>query len=462
MRRRDLLRLLGAGSAGVVASPYVLAGKPTIRADRLDALALRLREASSGAVLGVAADAVSRGAGAAELLGATFLAGVHDIRPQPVGNHLHVLMTVESGFRMAERLPRKEGLLVALWMVATFKESQHQDDGWTLPPAPKVPATPAAKAEADLIRGLEDWDGDKVDRAIVQLLPHRDRESIYNLLWPWTARCMASLGHKIVYGAMTEAVLRRLDWRYAEPTLRSLLHGLMAFGRVGKPLDASFGSAREVVTTLRRPAEGKPLNASPEASVPLVRAIRKGSHREAQTAVAGALNDGVHPRAVWDAVQLVAAEQFRRRKSQDPRSGEAIRAAHAVTEMWSMAYAARRATPAVRNLLTLQAAGWLADFRGMLLDRDAIGGEIDILADAGPDVDVASRLARWDRQAATRSVEYHQFKVICALIEETRHVHPRWHGAIADAAEGYLPGPGVGMGDRARRGEAALRKVGVL
>ncbi|ANM28507.1 hypothetical protein ABI59_01005 [Acidobacteria bacterium Mor1] len=462
MRRRVLLRLLGAGSAGLIAAPYALAKPSGIRADRLDDLALRLREAKSGAVLGVAADAVSRGARAADILGATFLAGVHDIRPQPVGNHLHVLMTVESGFRMAERLPRKEGLLVALWMVATFKESQHQDDGWTLPPAPKVPAVSPVKAEADLIRGLEDWDAEKVDRAIVQLLPHRDRQSIYNLLWPWTARCMASLGHKIVYGAMTEAVLCRLDWRHAQPTLRSLLHGLMAFGRVGKPLDASFDSAREIVTTLRPHPEDKPREESPEASIPLVRIISKGTHREAQTAVAAALNDGVHPRVVWDAVQLVAAEQFQRRKSQRPLSGEAIRAAHAVTEMWSMAYAARRSTPAVRNLLTLQAAGWLADFRGMLLDRDAIGAEIDILAGAEPGVDVTPRLARWDRQAATRSVEYHQFKVICALIEETRHVHPRWHGAIVDSAEGYLPGATVATGERTRRGEAALRKAGVL
>ena len=46
-----------------------------------------------------------------------FIAGVHDIRPRPVGNNLHVVMTVESGYRLAERLPRPENQLLALWMV---------------------------------------------------------------------------------------------------------------------------------------------------------------------------------------------------------------------------------------------------------------------------------------------------------------------------------------------------------
>ena len=81
MKRRTALGYLGIGAAGTVLFPHPWLAAP----DRLADLAGRFRKASAGELFDVAAAAIVEGADPNAILGASFLAGVHDVRPRPVG-----------------------------------------------------------------------------------------------------------------------------------------------------------------------------------------------------------------------------------------------------------------------------------------------------------------------------------------------------------------------------------------
>ena len=477
MNRRQAITRLGFGTAGLLMWPRGTFAGPEIPSDRLADLAQRIRETPRARILDLAADAIGHGAKPRNLLGATFLAGVLDVQPRPVGGNLHSVMSVEASYRLAEAAASpRDAWLVALWNLDAFKETQaERGDPWVLPPAPKASFSSEAAARRELIAALDAWDEPRVDRAVVGLLPFTGREALYEILWPYAARCMAYLGHKVVYGAMTEAVLRRIEWRYAEPTARSLVYGL-----VGQALESAPRPFRKPGPMIRawehalsvEPSfpEGWLRNgrAEPAESVAILRALMAGSYQDAQRVVVEAARAGLAPETLWDGVRLGAAELFLRRKSDDPESGEAIRAVHAVTEVWSLGHA-WRATRLERNkrLLLLQAAAWVPEMRDALLARDAISMDGPGIESLGEEVEelpanvdelleaddpaiarafldrhpeqAPAYLARLRRQVAPKGVEYHQFKYAVALEDETAPSHPRWASRLLAPAVGYMP-----------------------
>ena len=119
MNRRQALIHLGVGAAGWMVLPRIHATTLDIRPDRLADLAERIRSTPRSRCFDMAAEAIGAGATAEILLGATFLAGVHDVRPRPVGGNLHSVMMVEASYRLVEEAPAsKEAWLVALWAMA--------------------------------------------------------------------------------------------------------------------------------------------------------------------------------------------------------------------------------------------------------------------------------------------------------------------------------------------------------
>ena len=56
---------------------------------------------------------------------------------------------------------------------------------------------------------------ERADRAVTGLLPHVDPDSLFELLWPYAARCYVDIGHKIIFGAQVERALRRIGWGHA-------------------------------------------------------------------------------------------------------------------------------------------------------------------------------------------------------------------------------------------------------
>ncbi|MEM7350602.1 MAG: hypothetical protein AAF657_07335 [Acidobacteriota bacterium] len=491
MNRRQAIARLGLGAAGVWLRPPALLAGPEVPTDRLTDLARRIRETPRREILALAADAIGRGAGPRNLLGATFLAGVHDVQPRPVGNNLHSVMTVEASYRLVEMATSpKEAWLVALWNLDAFKATQRErGEDWVLPPAPQVAFTSEAAARRELITALDTWDEARADRAIVGLLPYLDRKSLYEILWPYSARCMAYLGHKIVYGAMTEAVLRRIDWRYAEPVARSLVYGLVGQGREG-PLIRAYEHAVTVEASFPEGWLARQ-GTDPKTSVAVLRSLLTGDYKNAHNTMIQAARDGASAQTLWDAARLGAAELWLRRKSNDPESGEAIRAVHAVTEVWSLSHA-WRATRSARNrhLLLLQAASWVPEMRDMLLARDAIAmqgpgienlgegvkeppGSLDELFQDGDPGAARAFLERYPQQAAgfrqrlrrhlaAKGAEYHQFKYAVALVDETAPAHPRWTARLLAPAVGYMPTHRTRDNELTESSLHALRQAGAI
>ncbi len=500
MNRRQAIARLGLGAAGLCLAPRGAFAGTAVPVDRLADLATRIRETPRAKILELAIDAIGHGAGPRNLLGATFLAGVHDVQPRPVGGNLHSVMSIEAAYRLVEAAASpREAWMVALWNLDAFKETQAEHgDPWVLPPAPKVSFNTEAEARRELIAGLETWDEPRVDRAIVGLLPYHDRDSLYEILWPYAARCMAYLGHKVVYGAMTEAVLRRIEWRHAEPTARSLVYGLVgnAFETAPRPFRKRGPMTRaydHAVTLVDAFPAGWPAGAraKPAESLTILRVLLAGDYRDAQRTVIEAARDCLAAETMWDAVRLGASELFLRRGSDDPESGEAIRAVHAVTEVWSLAHA-WRATRDERNrkLLLLQAAAWVPEMRDALVARDAISMKGPGIKDLGAGVDAVPPsvdelleagdpalarafldrhpeqapvyLARLRRQVAPKGVEYHQFKYAVALEDETAPADPRWTSRLLAPAAGYMPARKTRDNQLTDRSLAALAKAGVV
>ncbi len=500
MNRRQAITNLGLGAAGALLWPRGVFAGPEVPSARLADLANRIRETPRSKILDLAADAITHGAKPRNLLGATFLAGVHDVQPRPVGGNLHSVMSVEASYRLAEAAASpREAWLVALWNLDAFKATQaERGDPWVLPPAPKVSFSNEAAARRELIAALEAWDEPRVDRAVVGLLPFTDRESLYEILWPYSARCMAYLGHKIVYGAMTEAVLRRIEWHHAEPTARSLVYGLVGqalesaprpFRKPG-PMVRAWEHSLGMVESLPR-GWSTVGTARPEESRAILRSLVQGTYRDAQRTVVEATRAGLAAQTIWDGVRLGAAELFLRRKSNDPESGEAIRAVHAVTEVWSLGHAWRATRlERTRGLLLLQAASWIPELRDALLARDAISMEGPGIDDLGAGIDAVPKsveelfetgdpalarvfldrhpeqagdyLARLRRQVAPKGVEYHQFKYAVALEDETAPSDPRWASRLLAPALGYMPTRATRDHELTARSLHALGKARVL
>lgn len=491
MRRRDALIHMAAGAAGVMLFPHTLAGTSTVRSDQLGDLAERIRAAPRDRVFDLVPGMIADGVDPSILLGATFLAGIQDVRPRPVGGNLHSVMVIEAGYRLVETaVTPMHAWLTALWALDAFKDTQKEESGdpWVLPAAPEVSFDGEDAARREFASAMEQWDADKADRAVVALVRYLDREAMFELLWPYSARCLAYIGHKIVYGAMTEAVLRRIDWqRHAEPTVRSLVYGLLGY-RGDAPLTASYDNA--VTKSSALPAGW--LERDGEATgdtLALLSALLQSTPTKAQDATVAAIRDGMPAAAVWDAIRLGGSDLFLRRKSDDPESGEAIRAVHPVTELWSFGHAwdstSRERT---KRMLILQAAAWVPEMRDALIERDAIDMKRPGIAQLGVDVEpppglgavfeasdpaaAASFLERnpaaakrylvhLDDAGADRTVEYHQFKYAVAIRDEAARAHPAWRSRILAPAMGYLPVGRERPTDLAFRSLDALERAGV-
>jgi hypothetical protein len=408
-----------------------------------------------------------------------------------VGGNLHSVMMVEASYRLVEDAPgSKEAWQVALWTMDGFKATQKESRGdqWVLPPAPKVSFGSEASARREFVAAMATWDEKAADRAIVGLLPFHDRRSLFEILWPYSARCMAYIGHKIVYGAMCESVLRRIDWRHAEPTVRALVYGLLGI-RYDAPQTDGFESAEALAHSL---PDGWLANKGddPADSEALLKLLLSGSVESAQKAALAALRAGVSTNTVWDAVRLGGSELFLRRKNNAPASAEAIRAVHPVTELWSLGHAWRNtASERNRRVLMLQAAGWVPTMRDVLLDRDAIsmkGPGIAALGDHARETEKLDELFEAKDAAAVRvhldrhpeeipaflkqlkarvgakATEYHQFKYPVAIEDESRRTHPRWASRILAPSLPYMPTGGDPDSEIAGRSLQALRKAGIL
>ena len=472
MQRREALRKLGYGTLGLWLLPASRAASgpparaPLLPLDDLEDLARRIRETPRDRILTLAAEVRGAGAEITALLGAVFLAGLRDIRPWHVGGKLHAVMMVESTFLIAAAQSERDAWLAALWNLDDFKRSQARDadDGdWVLGPRPEFAASSEAAARKEFLAAMAAWDHERADRAIVALLPFHDRESIFELLWPLAARSFVNIGHKIIYASQLERTLRRIDWKYAEPALRSLVMALL-FQPSGR-LTAAYERSVELTASL--PDGWIDGDEAPGRSATLLRELRTADWKGAQDRVVTAFRDGLGPRTVWDGLRLRAAEVFLHRSSSTPSRREALLPVHAVTVINAFGHAWRTSrSDRTRRVMLLQAAAWLDELHAWL-DKNVGLADAKTLDELGQAKDGAPEnlsalleqpsaerarqfldrhpqqapdyVTRLQRNLIHRAVEHHQHKYAAAFAEEAGLAHPRWASLLLAPALPYMP-----------------------
>ena len=489
LNRRDALIHLGLGTAGLLCLPRDVSALGEVKLTGLADLAERIRRPPRAEVFDVAAAAIRAGAGHDALLGAAFLAGVHDVRPRGVGGKLHCVMMVESAFQLIATQQTEDAWLAALWAIDDFKRSQERDreeeGDWVLPPRPDVSFAAAEPARREFVAAMDTWDAERADRAITGLLPHIDHDSLFELLWPYAARCYVDIGHKIIFCAQVERALRRIGWHHAEPALRSLVAGLLYVSDSISPSELQV-FARSRALARKFPAGWLTGKEDPSQSVTLLQGLRDSSPAQAQDLVVAALRDGLGPATVWDGLRLYASELFHRRPLSAARRHGPV---HGVTEVNAFGHMFRTtASEATQRLAILQAAGWLPLMRRDLVRffgemrstrLDALGAGIDAappsIAEAFEQPSPQGAFIRLERQPERsmafvaqmrhhlirKAFQSHQYKYVAAVEEESALIHPRFRPHILAPAVTYVPVPSDPETEVFERSQHALEKAEV-
>ncbi len=487
--RRETLAFLGSTAALGALRAARLAPRRREGPDAAE-LAERFRRCARDQALDEAARAIRAGADLETFLAAVFLAGIQDVRPRHVGGKLHAVMMVESAFQLSERTDRLGAWLLALWNLDDFKGSQEADreeGDWVLPERPEVSGLSPERARSEFLAAMEAWDDERADRALVALLPHCAPGAAFELLWPLAARSFVNIGHKIIYAAQIERVLRRIGARHAEPALRSLVYGLL-YQPGGRELEAF---ERSHALAPRLPDGWLAGHEDPALSRELLAKLRACDSSQAQELVVAAFGEGLGPATIWDGLRCYASELFlRRTKSRPAHDRAALLPVHTVTVVNACGHAWRSAASGeTKRLLVLQAAGWLPQLRDAIgqivglategVSLDALGdpggsergGLDELLADPTPRA-LCARLQQEPSECdalrgrlagflARKGSEHHQHKYAAAVFEESSLVHPRWSAHLLACAVPYLPAQSESETELCQRSLRALRKAGI-
>src|SRR6185295_16462745 len=122
---------------------------------------------------------------------------------------------------------------------------------------------------------------------------------IFEMLWRYGARDYRNIGHKIIFVANTYRTLQTIGWQHAEPALRSLALGLVAYGKYQKVngygvddqcYSGNLKRLRETYSRLSAEWMAAPADAAATRSI--LEAIRRTSPEEACGDAAGRLVKG--------------------------------------------------------------------------------------------------------------------------------------------------------------------------
>ena len=458
--RREFLACTGAAAwPGFVNSAR---SEPAAGAD-LGELAKRLLEVPAADALRLAVDLHEGGVDARDLLGATFLAGVQDVSPRPVGFKFHCVMMTSSALQIVARLPSRDRLLPALFNVHDLKISQARDEregDFSLPAATPPRTDDRDRARAAMQSALDDWDDEAALAAVPALWRTHALDEAFEVLWPFGARDFGNIGHKPIFLAQSQRTLLQIGWRHGESVLRSLVLGLLDGepGRNDRQWAPNVERARALIADRPRAAAE-----SPGAAFELLAALRAADPDGAAEAVVKLRKAGVPVTQVADGLRLCAAELLQRMPG--------VLSLHALTSLNALLRAARSAAdPLFAEATLLQAASWQVLYREFLAGRsnfDAARPGIDALepSDVDPDTAQASafRSAAVTRDAAAAHAlraasagrlpqlcaaardllcrtgdDHHDYKFVAAVIEEAEHAQPEVGARLFAASTAWM------------------------
>jgi hypothetical protein len=497
--RRRFLQTAAAGSLLGAGDLSLLAGlRPVSAAEaRLDPKLVRLdpdieplvhviEDTPREELLDRIAGRVRKGLGYRDLLAAVLLAGVRNIQPRPsVGFKFHAVLVVNSAHLASLASPDSERWLPLFWALDNFKASQAtnlKEGGWRMAPVDESKLPPAHKARQAFCDAMDNWDVPAADVAVAALARTAGAHELFGLFSRYGARDFRDIGHKAIYVANSWRTLQVIGWRHAEPVLRSLAYALLKYdgdnpAKSDAAADRPGRDNRELARRIRPEwQEGRP---SKEGTLDILAALRTGGPADACGKVAEALNKGLAPQSVWDALHLGAGELLLRQPG--------IVALHAVTSTNAFRHTYELSgDDEARRWFLLQNAAFVTLFRDALkgrgkvadhpiealepaeVEKDGAEGVAEIFRDAGKDKLLAARKTLAYRQGGGdakplmdtarllvffKGNDSHDYKFSAAVLEDYELVSPEWRDRVLASAMMQFrgsTGPDTGVLKRVR------------
>jgi hypothetical protein len=433
-----------------------------------------------------------------QILAALFLAGIRNVNPRPPGFALHCVFVIYAAHLISLEAPADARLLPLFYALDDFKAAQDRDanqpSGDYTMRTIGGPLPAPGKAAAELSAAMEAWDSERAERAVASLARNRSAGEIFAALWQYGARDYRNIGHKAIFVANTYRTLQIIGWQHAEPVLRSLVLGLLDFGKQrqvnGYALEDQCygGNLKRVKDSFSRLNDDWVSGqAETVGARSILGAIRESTPGEACDVTVRLLKGKTSAATVWDAVHLAAAE-LRMRAS----GGAALGSIHSVTSANALHYAYLAAPdPQVRYLLLLQAVGWMGQFRTFAGTKpenlrafsitemepspeSATVAEIFAGIPSKP-ADAAARTFRLVREQPARQAflstalrytaakinEVHYYKYLAALMEDIPQVSAEWQPHLLATTVYYVKGSNDPEPAAMKRAREALRARGV-
>src|SRR4029077_16101532 len=85
----------------------------------------------------------------------------------------------------------------------------------------------AEQAEAEFHAGMNSFDGERAERAIVAVIRSQGSQRVAELLWRYAARDWTFIGHFAIWVANVWRTLQTIGWQYAEPSLRVVVKSVV-------------------------------------------------------------------------------------------------------------------------------------------------------------------------------------------------------------------------------------------
>ena len=428
-------------------------------------------------------------------LAALFLAGIRDVRPHPLGFKFHCVFAIHSANQMSLDAVSEDRLLPLFWALDQFKKSQAEDvqQGHFQLTELTGPLPAPEKAAAEFHAAMQAWDEERASRAVAAFVRSRGADEIIEAIWRYGARDFRSIGHKGIFVANSWRTLQTIGWRHAEPTMRSLVMGLLDVGSARRGSGSNFDDQdslsnveRAQKTLPQLPGTWTGSGRDEAATLDLLEAMRTASVGDACKQTLGQLQSGKsQAQGAWDAVHLAAGELIMRQPG--------IVGIHAVTSVNSLHYAFRTAAnPETRLLLLLHGVAWMGHFRDQMTSRGKLGtvkitelpaaavaddeakAAAQVLERVGketpaaaalafelarkhPQPDAYSKLAR--RLIFRKGTDAHHYKYAAAIFEDYGLVSPPWRPHMLATSVYYLRGTQESDSKLMTRAVEAVRKV---
>lgn len=433
-------------------------------------------------------------------LAAVFLAA---LRKQ---NSHHSVYLVHSAHQVSLDVRAQDRLLPLFWAVDHFK--WHQERFPTPALSPLRGALPAPeKAESEFHEAMQRNDSERAERAAAALARSAGARQAFESFWQYCCRDISLIGHRAISVTSCWRSLETIGWQQAESVLRFVVYNLHTTnGGPDRYYRANLARVDKAMGKL--PAGWSVGRPDRGVTAEVFALVRQGQSERACDLAVRLLAEGRGAQALWDALNVAAAELLILHASDIGMGGRPL---HLNTTMNAAHYAFQTSSaPRTRLLILLQATAWVGDFirvhlgdkllndtrpvdlRGArppdkaanavpelfeqlpprtydsrtrggyaLVKREAryeLGRKVFAVVNQDPQAAVQYMQAARNWLCAKAAVEAHEFKLPAALFEDYELVSREWRPRLLAASAHWLHGSQSPDSELFQQARQALQK----